>query len=471
MTMPGVGKWTITSIAAAGVLAAGVLVATGRVDLDVAKRADDAAATAPAVSPGQKVPTQPQLAGIAPTPHRLTVTSDPPGAQLRITREDGSSKVKRTPFSGSVVGGRLRLTLVRPGYNTLTEKVDLDRDRALHRWLDPSGLLHHKVGVAHTGPAPKQVAFTPNGREIWVSLLGGHGLQVFDRTTLRRTADVRLGSHGAVEVVFTRDGQTVYASQMETASVFEIDRRTHRVRRQMSTKGVWSKVMALSSDERTMYVANWVSNDVSEIDLASGRVRRLLPTVATPRGLYPTADGKRLYVAGYERGELAEIDLATGRSTVLVHTGGAMRHLVADPVQGRLYADDMGTDEVFVVDLRTSTVRKLADTGHTPNTIDLSPDGRVLYVSNRGRNGNNYYLPGPEWGSVIAIDTRTGRILDAIVGGNQPTGLDVSPDGHTLAYSDFLDDRMTLYAIPSYATLAAGQGGRARAYLADLPKK
>ena len=46
----------------------------------------------------------------------------------------------------------------------------------------------------------------------------------------------------------------------------------------------------------------------------------------------------------------------------------------------------------------------------------------MLYVSNRGRNGSNYYLPGPEWGSVLAIDTRTGRILDAIVGGNQPTG-------------------------------------------------
>jgi DNA-binding beta-propeller fold protein YncE len=471
MTMPGVGKWTITAIAAAGVVAAGVLAATGGVDRGDPTPSRDAAASVRALSPGEKDPTGREAAGIAPTPHRLRVTSDPQGAQLRITREDGSTTVKRTPFSGTVTGGRLTVTLTRPGYNPLTEHLDLDRDRAVHRWLDPSGLLHHKVGVVHTGPAPKQVAFTPDGREIWLSLLGGHGLQVFDRATLRRTGDVRLGSHGAVEVVFTRDGRTVYASQMETASVFEIDRRNHRVRRQLPTKGVWSKVMALSADERTMYVANWVSNDVSEIDLTSGRVRRLLPTVRTPRGLYPTADGRRLYVAGYARGELASIDLATGRSTVLLHTGGAMRHLVADSVRGLLYADDMATDEVFVVDLRTSTVRKLAGTGHTPNTIDLSPDGRVLYVSDRGRNGSNYYLPGPEWGSVLAIDTRTGRILDAIVGGNQPTGLDVSPDGRTLAYSDFLDDRMTLYAIPPYPTLAAGHGGRSRTYLADLPKK
>jgi DNA-binding beta-propeller fold protein YncE len=471
MTMPGVGKWTITAIAAAGVVAAGVLAATGQVDLGGPTRSGDAAGSVRALSPGEKDPTRRQAAGTAATPHRLRVTSDPQGAQLRITREDGSTTVKRTPFSGTVTGGRLRLTLTRPGYNPLTEQLDLDHDRAVHRWLDPSGLLHRKVGVVSTGPAPKQVAFTPDGREIWVSLLGGHGLQVFDRATLRRTADVRLGSHGAVEVVFTRDGRTVYASQMETASVFEIDRRDHRVRRQLPTRGVWSKVMALSANERTMYVANWVSNDVSEIDLTSGRVRRLLPTVHTPRGLYPTADGRRLYVAGYARGELASIDLATGRSTLLLHTGGAMRHLVADPARNRLYADDMATDQVFVVDLRTSTVRKLADTGHTPNTIDLGPDGRVLYVSNRGRNGSNYYLPGPEWGSVLAIDTRTGRILDAIVGGNQPTGLDVSPDGRTVAYSDFLDDRMTLYAIPPYPTLAAGHGGRSRTYLADLPKK
>jgi YVTN family beta-propeller protein len=243
------------------------------------------------------------------------------------------------------------------------------------------------------------------------------------------------------------------------------------VRRQLPTKGTWSKVMALSPDEKTLYVANWSSNNVSEIDLGSGRVRRLLPTVATPRGLYPTSDGARLYVAGYDQGELARIDLASGRSTVLLRTGGAMRHLVGDPARGRLYADDMATDTAFVVDLRTEKVRKLARTDAKPNTIDVTPDGRVLYVSNRGENGSSYYLPGPEWGSVLAVDTATGRVLDAIVGGNQTTGLDVSPDGQTLAFSDFLDNRVTLYAIPAYAALASGHGGRATAHLADIPKR
>ena len=204
--------------------------------------------------------------------------------------------------------------MARAGYNRLVQRVTLDRHRALDLWLDPPGLLHHKLAELRSGSNPKQVAFSPDGRELWVSLLGGHGVEVFDTRTMRKRKAIRLGQHGAVEVLFTGDGRTVYATQMETASVWEIDRASFRVRRQLATKGNWSKVMALSPDERTLYVANWVSSDISEIDLRKRRVRRLLKTVRTPRGLWPTPDGRRLYVAGFEDGELQWIDLATGKA-------------------------------------------------------------------------------------------------------------------------------------------------------------
>ena len=104
--------------------------------------------------------------------------------------------------------------------------------------------------------------------------------------------------------------------------------------------------------------------------------------------------------------------------------------------------------------------------------LKLSPDSRFLYVSNRGKdNPKTYYIPGPEWGSVLAIDTATGKLLDAIVGGNQCTGLAVSPDGTLLAFSDFLDYVIRVYRIPSYATLEAGNGGRAIAHLKDIVKQ
>jgi DNA-binding beta-propeller fold protein YncE len=402
---------------------------------------------------------------------RLRVTTHPPGAELSIRPAAGAVRRARTPFRGSVAGGELELTVARAGYNRLVQRVTLDRHRSLDLWLDPEGLLHHKLGELRSGSNPKQVAFSPDGRELWVSLLGGRGVEVFDAKTMRKRREIRLGEHGAVEVLFTGDGRTVYASQMETASVWEIDRASFKVRRQLPTRGNWSKVMALSPDERTLYVANWVSNDISEIDLRRGRVRRLLKTVTTPRGLWPTIDGRRLYVAGFQDGELQRIDLASGKARTLLRTGGAMRHLVGDPEGRRLYADDMGTNETFVVDLASDRVRKLAATDNVPNTIDLTPDGRVLYVSNRGRNGASYYLPGPEWGSVLAIDAASGKVLDAMVGGNQTTGLDVSADGRLLAFSDFLDNRIHIYAVPPYQALAAGGGGRAQAHRSELAKR
>jgi DNA-binding beta-propeller fold protein YncE len=177
-------------------------------------------------------------------------------------------------------------------------------------------------------------------------------------------------------------------------------------------------------------------------------------------------------VAGFGSGEIQKIDLATGEGNVLFKTGGSMRHMAADNTKGLLYVGEFEKNEIYVVDLATTNVRKLADTDRRPNTIELSPDGKVPYVSNRGKDNptTGYLTKGPEWGSVLAIDTATGKTLDAIVGGNQCTGLDVSPDGKLLAFSDFLDYVIRVYRIPDYSTILAGNGGRTIAHLKDMIK-
>jgi YVTN family beta-propeller protein len=257
-----------------------------------------------------------------------------------------------------------------------------------------------------------------------------------------------------------------------SSKVFELDVASRTILRKLDTASTMTKVIALSPDEKTLYAANWAGNDVSVIDLASGAVRERIGVAKTPRGLWPTADGKSLYVAGFGNGELERIELATGKITMLFKSGGAMRHLVADEKAGKLYASDMGKNVVWVLDMKTDKVTKLANTDQKPNTIDLSPDGKVLFVSNRGANNpKSYYLPGYEWGSILLLDTATGKPLDAIVGGNQCTALDVSEDGKMLVFSDFLDNRLRVYAVPTYDVLAAGNGGRYAAHFADIKKK
>jgi YVTN family beta-propeller protein len=402
----------------------------------------------------------------------LEVVSEPAGARITITLQDRTMLAGTTPFHGRVPGGDISISLEKAGCNQAVRRVSLNRSRSVKVWLDPQGLLLQSVLRFECGRKPKQVIFSRNGKELWVSPLSGKGVEVYDAATGAKLKRILLGKYGSVEIIFNRAGTRAYVSQMETAAVYEIDTATHKVLRVFKTHGSWTKIVLLSPDEKTLWASNWISNDVSQIDLATGKVLHRIPTVANPRGLYQTRDGRSLYVAGFKSGELQKIDVATREGTVVYRrAGGSMRHMVADESKGRLYIDDLTSDAVMVLDLASDKVTKLASTNHCPNTMGITPDKKVLFVSCRGKdNPKSYYLAGPEWGSVLVIDAATGTVLDAIVGGNQCTGLDVSPDGKLLAFSDLLDDDIRIYAIPAYATLAAGEGGRATAHLAELAK-
>jgi YVTN family beta-propeller protein len=406
-------------------------------------------------------------------PQALSIETVPADAKVTVELQDGTSVSGAAPFSQTIPGGRVTVTVSKKGFNTTTKRLALVGEQSLKIWLDPKGQVLQSLVRFKCGRQPKQVLFAPDGKELWVSLLEGTkaGLEAYDPLTGEKIASVALGGREAVELIMTRDGKTIFASQMSTSTVWVVDRTTRKVIRHFSSGGSFSKILLLSPDEKTLYVSNWISNNVSEIDAATGKVKRLIKTVKTPRGLYVTPDGKWLYVAGFGLGEIQKIDLETGKGTVIFKTGGSMRHMAADEIKGVLYVGEFDKNGIYTVDLTTDEVTKLADTDQRANTIDLSPDGKVLYVSNRGKdNPKSYLIKGPEWGSVLAIDTASGKILDAIVGGNQCTGLDVSPDGRLLAFSDFLDHAIRIYTIPSYDTLVAGNGGRAATRLQDIVK-
>jgi DNA-binding beta-propeller fold protein YncE len=339
---------------------------------------------------------------------------------------------------------------------------------------DPVGqLVHHLFNIVSV-PSPKAVTFTADGEEIWTTLLLNkkRGVSVFNSSTGDKVADINLADGGGVEVIFSLDGSKAYISQMETAKVFEVDRNSKKVLRVFDTKSAWTKILELSADGKTLFASNWSGNDVSEIDLEEGKLIRRIPAVKTPRGLYATKDGNYLYVAGFDKGEIEKIDLKTGKGKIIYKSGGAMRGIAADEEKGVLYISDMGKSAIFQVFLENDEVKKFVDTDHNPNTIVLSPDKKILFVSCRGINNSsgNYYIPGPEWGSVLLFDTESGTMLDAIVGGNQPTALDISPDGKLLVFSDFLDSRLEVFEIPSYSVLKDGNGGRSEIYKSELKK-
>jgi YVTN family beta-propeller protein len=337
---------------------------------------------------------------------------------------------------------------------------------------DWPGQVVQPIQVFRCGRKPKGIALCPRGREIWVTFLDGPpSVGVYSLPSGEELAAITLGAHGGVEALFREDGRTVWVSQMETHRVFEIDARHRLVRRWFDTRSNWSKVIEASPDGRLLYVSNWNYDDISEIDLFTGTTTRRIPTAKTPRGLYATRCGRYLYVACFGTGALERITLATGEREELF-VGSALRHVVPSPDERVLYVTDMGGRCVWRYAVEEGELSRLAETDANPNTCALTPDGRVLCVSNRGPNGGEGYMAdGPGWGSVLLVDTTDGAILDSIVGGNQCTALALSRDGTTLAFSDFRDDTIRIYGVPPYEALKAAGWPRREVHERDLVKK
>jgi DNA-binding beta-propeller fold protein YncE len=409
---------------------------------------------------------------LEPLPWPVTITTKPEGAACTISRDGEELLAGASTITGEVLAGPAVLRVVHEGYNVVEREVFIDEPATFEIWLDPEGQILHGVRTIGTLGAPKGVSVTPDGSEAWTSILNGPpSIEIFNPKTGKKTGEVDIGEHGAVEVIFNKAGTLAYTSQMETAKCFEIDVKTRKVLREFDTESAWTKWVSLSPDEQTLYASNWSGNDVSEIDLKTGELVRRMRVSKTPRGMYATADGKALYVAGFDSGHLERIDLATGKVTALYTEGGALRHIVGDEKTGRLFISDMAKNLILVHDMKSGVTKKFVDTDEKPNTIDLTPDGKLLFVSCRGANNpKSYYIPGPEWGSILVFDTANGKGLDAVIAGNQPTALDVSDDGTTLVFSDFLDNRLRVFEIPQYEEFAKGDGGRFDARKAEIKK-
>ena len=222
-----------------------------------------------------------------------------------------------------------------------------------------------------------------------------------------------------------------------------------RLLRSATTGGRWPKVIALSPDGRQIAVSNWLSHDVSIMDSDTLlHERRVIPGGVTPRGLAFTSDGASLLATFYDSGEIMRVDTASWTSVATAETSGSPRHIVVDGLNEFAYVSDMALGAVWVYDLAADKVTNQIPVWYNANTIDLTPDGEYLYVSTRGPNNpKGYAWRSLENGRVYVIRTDNRTVIEVIIGGNQPTGLDVSPDGRLLAFSNFQDDTVEVYAI------------------------
>ncbi|MFP4151455.1 MAG: beta-propeller fold lactonase family protein [Alkalispirochaeta sp.] len=356
------------------------------------------------------------------------------------------------------------IELRAPGYAPrrihLAAATVRDEVVSIEERLIPEGGPLSLVAEAPSGASPKSVAFIGHDRLV-VPLLRGDGADLYriveDRwggVTLERTGRLDpppefVAETGFVEpLVLPRTGE-IWVSQMNAATVHRFDGTDGNHLGSYPSGGGWPKVLAPDPEERTIWVANWSGENVVRIDRRSGRILDSIDLDGQPRGIAVRDEGRTLWVCIFSSGEVVRVDTVAGRVTYRIGPDvGAARHIVPSPRSRMLYFSDMYHGTVNVLDPVERTVIASRQVGINVNTIAFDPEGRFLFVSERGRNNReNYLLPGPEFGRIIVLDPETLEPIQEIYGRHQPTGLAVSPDGRYLAATDFLDDNVALYRL------------------------
>jgi len=355
----------------------------------------------------------------------------------------------------TLTAGEHEFILKSEGYKDKKLNVMIDKSTSeLEIKLEKKDSMLEQLAVIKTGMHPKSVEFTPDGKYMVSALLEGTGVDIISTETYKLVKRVSFPEKFAkqrnfVEIVFLPERNEMWVSQMATNSVHVVDMKDFTYKLTIPTLGIWTKIIAFSNDHKLAFVSNWESHDVSVVDVEKYKVIKKIKVAGIPRGMAVTEDNKFLYVCIFSTGEMQKIELSSLKIVkTMKFPKGAKRHIILDKKKNLFYVSDMYRGSIYVISPVDDKVVKEIPVDSKLNTAKLTPDGRYIFVSSRGpNNSESYLLKGPKFGKVFVIDTATYEIKEWIWGRNQPTGLDISPDGKYMVFTNFLNDELELYKI------------------------
>jgi YVTN family beta-propeller protein len=344
-----------------------------------------------------------------------------------------------------------------------------------------------RASLEVTYKTPVNLAFRPDGREVWVACESSHSVVVVDAATRRPVAEISVGGHPH-DVTFLPDGTRAYVSNRLDDDVSIVDVATRQV---IGTLPVGDEPHGLLTDKagKTLYVANTSGDRISVIDLATGKEKVRLAASRNPWSMALSPDGSRLLVTNAlsklvefrtpSMSEVTVLDAREGRveNRVVVPEANLLMGVAWHPsgefaivtlnrtknlvpmtrlLQGWTISNGMG---VVWKDGRVDQL--LLD---EPNLcfadatdVAFTPDGTKALVTSSGTDR----VAVIDVEKLLALLGRTsdedrrdllpnylGSSIEFVTGyvatKNSPRGIEVAPDGKTAWVTNSLDDSLTV---------------------------
>jgi 6-phosphogluconolactonase len=247
------------------------------------------------------------------------------------------------------------------------------------------------------------------------------------------------------------DGRYLYATneQEPTGSVTALDLAGPVVLNQQSTEGGAPTHLSVHPSGRYLLAANYGSGSVAVLPLLPSGGLGPLTDLVRHKGSQPHAhqvvtDPSGQWVLAVDLGDdsvyVYQLDLETGKlhlsGQTTVATGSGPRHLVFAPSGSRAYLVCEYSSQVIVCDwdpaggkLTTGQVVGTVSPGvqNFPGEVLVAPDGRFVYVTNRGDNSI---------ATFAAHNDRLALLGTVSCGGDWPRHATLDPTGRHLYVSN-----------------------------------
>lgn len=284
-----------------------------------------------------------------------------------------------------------------------------------------------------------------------------HEAVLVDPATLKPLARIATG-RGPHEVAVSPDGRRAYVSNYGMFGVFREGERVNEPGNTISVIDLGTRAvvdtfelgscvqphgLAASRDGKRLWVTCETAQAVLELDAATGAILKSWKTdQTTSHMIVPAVDESRLFVANIRSGSATIIDRATDKVTTLVTAPGA-EGIDVSPDGREVWVTNRADSSISVIDAHGDTViTKFESGGRFPIRVKFTPDGREAWVSCLQSD------------AVTVFDARTRQLLATVPVGAAPVGIQMTPDGKRAYVANTNADLVTVFDVPGRKVLA-----------------
>ncbi|MGF1579747.1 MAG: alkaline phosphatase family protein [Gemmataceae bacterium] len=284
-------------------------------------------------------------------------------------------------------------------------------DKRILPGIQPSGMIklpntwsiQPAGNQIEVGDLPVNSALHPNGR--WLAVLhagyGDHEIITIDVKAKKPYRQNRVNLKATFYGLrFSRDGKTLYASGGEFEVIHAFDFKN----------GILSNPRQFQVSEKKFIVGGVDIDPKGKLLFATGvwgHAVCILPNtrpqdkvlISLGNESYPytclcDSKGKYLYVSLWNKAQVAVVDIAKKKVIRTLQTERHPTEMILGPEDNTLFVACSNSTKVSVIELKNGknletiacALYPNAPSGNTPNSLDLTPDGQILFVANADAN-------------------------------------------------------------------------------------